>query len=187
VLLVHAQDLVQQKKLIPDIPTWVQCFSHYAAIVCSKYSDHRADLLGYISQIMRVINALSGPLGSYMTKAFVRKRQNGALRNGLRWTPAYLFNVLQGKQKTWRLGAKFASPSIIAWTSALLTPPPINRPRPSTYSATPQETCKRYNKFNGNCSFGTRCTYAHKCLKCGGEHPISACPKKPVSSHSSED
>jgi len=58
-----------------------------------------------------------------MTKAFARKQQNGALKNGLRWTPAYLLNVLQGKQKTRRLGAKSATPSIIAQTSALLNPP----------------------------------------------------------------
>jgi len=54
VLLVHAQDFMQQKQLISDIPAWVQYFSNYSAIVWSKNPDCQADLLWYISQIMRV-------------------------------------------------------------------------------------------------------------------------------------
>ena len=35
VLLVHANDIIQQKRLIPDLVTWGQCFSLYTVVVCS--------------------------------------------------------------------------------------------------------------------------------------------------------
>ena len=187
VLLVHAQDLMQQKKLIPDIPTWVQCFSHYAAIVCSKYPDRRADLLGYISQIMRVSQRFKWPSWVIYDQSF---RQEAAERGIKEWSqmdPSLFAQCFTGQAKNTEAWCKICHSLDHSSDLCPLKPPPIKRPRPSTYSATPQETCKRYNKFNGNCSFGTRCRYAHKCLKCGGEHPISACPKKPVPSHGSED
>ena len=187
VLLVHAQDLMQQKKLIPDIPTWVQCFSHYAAIVCCKYPDRRADLLGYISQIMRVSQRFKWPSWVIYDQSF---RQEAAERGIKEWSqmdPSLFAQCFTGQAKNTEAWCKICHSLDHSSDLCPLKPPPIKRPRPSTYSATPQETCKRYNKFNGNCSFGTRCRYAHKCLKCGGEHPISACPKKPVSSHGSED
>ena len=34
VLFISAHDLLQQKRLIPDLATWVQCFSLYTAIIC---------------------------------------------------------------------------------------------------------------------------------------------------------
>ena len=46
VLLVHAQDFMQQKKLIPDLATWVQSFSLYTAVVCSKNPEYLTDMLG---------------------------------------------------------------------------------------------------------------------------------------------
>ena len=36
VILVQAQDLLQSKKLIQDLPTWVQCFAVYVAVVVQK-------------------------------------------------------------------------------------------------------------------------------------------------------
>lgn len=35
VLLVQSMDLYAAKKLIPDLATWVQCFSIYTAVLCS--------------------------------------------------------------------------------------------------------------------------------------------------------
>ena len=61
VLLVHAQDLRQQKRLIPDLATWVQCFSLYTAIVCSKKPEPLTDLLGYMCQITKASQCIKWP------------------------------------------------------------------------------------------------------------------------------
>ena len=34
IIMVNAFDLMQQKKLIPDIGTWVQCFTIFAGVIC---------------------------------------------------------------------------------------------------------------------------------------------------------
>ena len=44
VLLVNAHDLQQQKQLIPDQDTWVQCFGLYAAVVGSHAPERMGDL-----------------------------------------------------------------------------------------------------------------------------------------------
>ena len=54
VLLVSAHDLLQQKRLIPDLATCMSAvFSLYTAIVCSQSPEHTTDLLGYMCQIVR--------------------------------------------------------------------------------------------------------------------------------------
>ena len=60
-LLVHAQDYMQQKKLIPDLATWVQSFSLYTAVVCSKNPEHLTDMLGYMCQITNASQCFKWP------------------------------------------------------------------------------------------------------------------------------
>ena len=48
VLLVNAHDLQQQKRLVPDLATWVQCFGLYAAVVGSHTPERFGDLIGCV-------------------------------------------------------------------------------------------------------------------------------------------
>ena len=61
VLLVNAHDLLQQKRLIPDLATWVQCFSLYTVIICSQSPECITDLLGYMCQIVRASHRFKWP------------------------------------------------------------------------------------------------------------------------------
>jgi len=47
VILVNAYDLLQQRRLIPDLATWLQCCSLYAAVICSRYPARRNDLSAF--------------------------------------------------------------------------------------------------------------------------------------------
>ena len=40
-----------------------------------------------------------------------------------------------------------------------------------------QETCKKYNRFDGDCKFGARCRFQHECIICRGDHPKAKCTK----------
>ena len=53
VILVQAQDLLQSKKLIQDLPTWVQCFAVYVAVVVQKQPERVADLMAYATSIAK--------------------------------------------------------------------------------------------------------------------------------------
>ena len=61
IIVVQAEDLMQQKKLIPDKAMWTQCFTIYMAVVTTKQSSERAaDLLAYMVQITRQANDSKG-------------------------------------------------------------------------------------------------------------------------------
>jgi len=43
----------------------------------------------------------------------------------------------------------------------------------------PKRNCPDYNK-TGGCVYNTSCKWIHKCLQCGGKHPVKDCTKKAV-------
>ena len=53
VVLVQAADLVQPKKLIPDLATWVQCFALYVAVLAPHQPSRVPDLMAYMSCIAK--------------------------------------------------------------------------------------------------------------------------------------
>ena len=53
IVLLQATDLAQSKKLIPDVATWVQCFSLYAAVLIAKSPERAPSLLSYMATICK--------------------------------------------------------------------------------------------------------------------------------------
>ncbi len=47
IVVLHAADLAPSKKAIPDLATWLQCFSLYVAVVAAKQPGKVADLMAY--------------------------------------------------------------------------------------------------------------------------------------------
>ncbi len=47
VRVVQAADLLQTRKLIPDLATWVQCFSTYVATLPTKFPGRVPELMAY--------------------------------------------------------------------------------------------------------------------------------------------
>ena len=187
VLLVHAHDFIQQKRLIPDLATWVQSFSLYTAVLCSKSPERLTDMLGYMCQITRASQRFKWPSWVIYDQNF---RQEAADRDIKVWSqmdPSLFAQCFTGQAKGTESWCKTCHSLDHSSDLCPLKPPVNKRPRSSTYPSPPQETCKRYNKFNGNCNFGNRCRYAHKCLKCSGDHPASACSKKQAIPQSTED
>ncbi len=41
----------------------------------------------------------------------------------------------------------------------------------------PLDVCLKYNRFNGDCKFGSSCRFQHVCSNCGERHPATKCPK----------
>ena len=53
ILVIQAADLAQYKKLIPDLATWIQCFTTFMAIITKHQPDRSPELLAYIKLIVR--------------------------------------------------------------------------------------------------------------------------------------
>ena len=53
VVMVQAADLLQARKIIPDLATWVQCFSLYVAAIASHQLGRVPDLMAYQTLIAK--------------------------------------------------------------------------------------------------------------------------------------
>ena len=47
VIVVQAADFLQTRKIIPDLATWVQCFSLYVATIATKFPGRVPELMAY--------------------------------------------------------------------------------------------------------------------------------------------
>ena len=47
VVVVQPADLLQAKRIIPDLATWLQCFAVYAAVLLKKFPERSTSLLIY--------------------------------------------------------------------------------------------------------------------------------------------
>lgn len=53
IVLVQAAELLQSKRLIADLATWIQCYAIYAAIVSSQCPDRTPSLMAYMTTIAK--------------------------------------------------------------------------------------------------------------------------------------
>ena len=47
VIMVQAAELLQARKIIPNLATWLQCCSIYTATLCAKYHTRLPELMAY--------------------------------------------------------------------------------------------------------------------------------------------
>ena len=44
-IVIRAEDINGARRLIPDLPTWIQCFNLYLAVITEKEPNHLKPLL----------------------------------------------------------------------------------------------------------------------------------------------
>ena len=191
VLLVQSMDLYAAKKLIPDLATWVQCFSIYTAVLCSQTPERLADLLGYAAFIAKCSQKFKWPSWVVYDQNF---RQLAAEENLTTWARpdpgvyAQSFTNYALSAEGW---CKYchsvdhisdtcpARPkSVYPRKRATNATYPAASKRPLTPSAD-DTICRKYNRYEGDCHFGKNCRFRHVCSNCKKEHPVSQC-KEPL-------
>lgn len=69
IIVIRAEDINGARKLIPDLPTWVQCFNLYLAVILEREpSRTKKLLLAYMNTIVKASTKYKCPSGSYMIK-----------------------------------------------------------------------------------------------------------------------
>ncbi len=61
VVVVQAADLVQTRRLIPDLATWTQCFGLFMAVVARKRPDKVPELMAYLGIIAKASQKYKWP------------------------------------------------------------------------------------------------------------------------------
>ncbi len=82
IVVLHAADLASSKKAIPDLVTWLQCFSLYVAVVAAKQPGKVADLMAYQVLITKASQSYRWPSWLVYDQSF---RQEMAGKKGQTW------------------------------------------------------------------------------------------------------
>ena len=123
ILVIQAADLAQYKKLIPDLATWIQCFTIFMAIITKHQPDRSSELLAYMNLIVRASTKYKWPSWVIYDQNF---RLEAAMGEQVDWakSDASLFaQCFTGRHLVWNRGAKFVIHWITAQSSAHILPP----------------------------------------------------------------
>ena len=82
VILVQAEDLLQSRKLIPDLPTWVQCFAICVTVLAQKQPARIPELMAYAATIATARKSTSSQRGSFYDQNF---RQEASCNPSQSW------------------------------------------------------------------------------------------------------
>ena len=82
VLVVQAVDLLQSRRVIPDLATWLQCFAIYAAVIAAKQPSCLPDLLACMSIIAKASKKFLWPSWVVYDQNF---RQEAASYGNYEW------------------------------------------------------------------------------------------------------
>lgn len=188
VIVVQAADLLQDRKLIPDLATWTQCFALYTAVVASHDPGRVPDLMAYQSLVARTSRKYKWPSWLVYDQNF---RQEAAGHPGICWAkvdPSIYTQCFTGQEITaenWCgrcQGLDHATPNCPhqsrkrPWSA--VNSPSASGGMPSSHPAAsrgPQQVCLKFNRYQGDCLFGKECRYQHVCSACRGPHPVSKC------------
>lgn len=181
VVLVQAADFLQARKIIPDLATWVQCFSLYVAVVATKFPERIPELMAYQSTIAKASQKYRWPSWIVYDQNFRQEAAGNPAQSWAKVDPSVFAQCFTGQAmsaESWC--AKCQS---LDHTSTNCPYRQKKRPWNTAFgtsssqlpgrSGTDTPVCIKYNKFNGDCKFGKDCRFLHVCSSCREYHPCS--------------
>ena len=109
VVVVQAVDLVQTKKLIPDLETWIQCFSLFVATLLPHHPGCLAEFMAYQSIIAKASARYKWPSWIIYDQSFRQDVESIRPNPGPRWSQVHMPCVSQVKRRVQKIGATGAS------------------------------------------------------------------------------
>ncbi len=188
VILVQAEDLLQTKKLIPDFQTWVQCFAIYVAVIASWQPERVPDLMAYTNNIAKASKKFKWPAWVVYDQNFQLEAVANPSHPWAKIDPS-IYSQWQVAQRDGASGARASTIPRTCVQGDHLHPGSAHgrqhsvQQEESRYlsqsasnTSLPQiQVCLKYNRSDGECSFGPRCRFLHCCSKCRGNHPLKKC------------
>jgi len=183
VLIQSPEVLRNQQRLIPDITIWVQCFGIYASVLATQFPQHVPELLAYMGDIIKASKQFKWPSWVIYDVAYRQCMEETGQKDWSKVDPSIYARSFTGWAKTsswctWCVSLDHDNSSCPFNngqhyrhnTNRRMQPYPTHMIRGSS-----EQTCIKYNRYNGDCKFGENCKYKHVCSSCGGGHPKSKC------------
>lgn len=168
IVVVQAADLMQTRRVIPDLATWLQCYALYTTVLLAHQPGRLADLMGYQALIAKASKKFKWPSWVVYDQNF---RQDAAGNPDLPWAKvdpslyAQCFTGQEALRESWcskcqGLDHQSAECPFAARKRPWGTGPgAANPPQAKSGSWSGQEVCQKYNRFNKDCRLGKVCRY----------------------------
>ena len=175
-LLVQLQDVEDYRRIIPDFPTWIQCFTIYSAALCLQHPQRLPQLLAYQAQMASYAKKFRWPTWVIYDQNY---RQEKAATQDNNWsqidTAIYTqcFMTAGMAQEDWCSSCNTLDHNS---NNCPRNPPPPKRHKPQDGGLS-QKTCDAYNAKGRFCT-RSNCRFLHACQQCRGIHPLYRCPKQ---------
>ena len=181
VILVQAEDLLQTKKLIPDFQTWVQCFAIYVAVIAPKQPERVPDLMAYANNIARASKKFKWPAWVVYDQNFRQEAMCNPSQPWAKIDPSIYSQCFLGMARSAEGWCQWCQ-SLEHTSEMCPGGPSSSRKRPWRTAfpspgrePTAKPVCLKFNRSDGECSFGPRCKFLHCCSRCRGNHPLKRC------------
>ena len=177
VVVIQANELAASRKLIPNFETWWQCFALYAAIRIISQPSLAGDLMAYSYSIAAMAKRYPWPTWVLYDQSF---REEAAWMPDKVWGKEDASLYARYFNGTLAEGAEaYCANCHTAEHSVAMCPhkPPQKRVRQDESKSQWDEPCRKFNFNDGKCTFGASCRLPHRCLACGGAHPVTRCFK----------
>ena len=178
-IVVQAADLFQSRKVIPDLATWLQCFSLFVAALAPRDPNKLQELMAYQATIAKASAKYKWPSWVVYDQNF---RMDVAGNPNISWAkvdPSLYAQCFTGQSATvenWCARCQSIDHSSAQCPERPNPNPDRYGPRKRPWSGLTQ-VCQKYNRYNGDCRFGKECRFKHVCSACGDSHPVNRCKK----------
>lgn len=177
------------RREVPDLLSWVQCFGMYAAVLSSSYPERVQELYAYQTMIVREARRCGGKGWLSYDQMF---RQHAAVR-ATDWSKLnnslYATTFLQQQNGRGRTCVHCMETNHVSNDCSLAPVRPGRLPSQSRteFSADSDEKGNKgrsskicYSWNDGRCAIGPYCRYRHICAKCGSNaHKAMHCTAYP--------
>ena len=178
VLLIQSIETVRHHhRLIPDITTWVQCFSIYTSVLATKHLQHVPKLMAYMRDIIRASEQFKWPAWILYDTNYQQHMAETKCKDWSKVDPSIYSRCLTGWARPtswceWCISLDHDS-SECPFTAARGKerchqpyPAPSSMVRATAKARSQvQPHCIKYNKYGDDCKFGA-------------SYPRSKCPKQ---------
>ncbi len=184
-ILLQPGETIQAKRLIPDLATWVQCYTIYTAVMLTRFPEKATSLLAYAGLIAKLSRKFRWPSWVIYDTAFRQEVADAGRTDWAKIDASLHAQCFSGMATTSEGWCSLCKSLDHVRASCPLQPQTTPVKRTAQHLSPFQGGAKRFregapiclsfNKNEGSCSF-PRCGYRHICLKCHGTHPQSRCP-----------